>query len=78
MPLALLVAAMAELNGGGRRVLAGSLAWLLFCRVAHVEFGLRRKNAMGWGRAVGYFGTLGYVAGMSLYAASLALGEWVW
>ncbi|KIW88762.1 uncharacterized protein Z519_10809 [Cladophialophora bantiana CBS 173.52] len=76
VPFALLVASLVEINGGDRRVLAASLAALLFFRIAHVEVGLRAKESMGWGRPVGYFGTLGFVAGMSSYAAWLARSYW--
>ncbi|OAG43523.1 hypothetical protein AYO21_02109 [Fonsecaea monophora] len=76
VPIALLVATFVELNGGNKWALTGSLAALLFFRIAHVEFGLRAKDSMGWGRPVGYFGTLGFVVGMSSYAAWLASGFW--
>ncbi|KIY00036.1 uncharacterized protein Z520_04674 [Fonsecaea multimorphosa CBS 102226] len=72
VPYALLVASFVELNGGNTRFLTASLAALLFFRVAHVEFGLKAKDSMGWGRPVGYFGTLGFVVGMSSYAAWLS------
>ncbi|OAL40047.1 hypothetical protein AYO20_00465 [Fonsecaea nubica] len=76
VPIALLVATFVELNGGNKWALTGSLAVLLFFRIAHVEFGLRANDSMGWGRPVGYFGTLGFVVGMSSYAAWLASGFW--
>ncbi|OAP59186.1 hypothetical protein AYL99_06484 [Fonsecaea erecta] len=76
VPLALLVASVVEINGGNTWVLTGTLAALLLFRIAHVEFGLRAKDSMGWGRPVGYFGTLGFVVGMSSYAAWLGRGYW--
>ncbi|EXJ92468.1 hypothetical protein A1O3_01019 [Capronia epimyces CBS 606.96] len=76
VPLALLVAALVELNGGDRRILTGSLATLLFLRIAHVELGLRAKNALGLGRPVGTLGTWGFIAGMSSYAAWLVKSYW--
>lgn len=75
VPFALLVASIAEANGANPRTLVGAHALLLFFRVAHVEYGIRAKNSLGWGRPVGYFGTLIWVAGMSAYAAWLA-GPW--
>ena len=75
-PFALLIASFVEMNGGNRRFLTVSLAALLFFRIVHVEFGLRAKNSLGWGRPVGYFGTLGFVAGMSGYAAWLVKSYW--
>jgi uncharacterized membrane protein YecN with MAPEG domain len=76
VPLALLVASIVELNGGDGQVLTRSLAALLFFRIAHVEFGLRAERSLGWGRSVGYFGTLLWVLGMSTYAAWLARSYW--
>ncbi|KIW31210.1 uncharacterized protein PV07_02877 [Cladophialophora immunda] len=76
VPFALLVASFVEMNGGNTLALTGSLAALLFFRIAHVEFGLRAKDSMGWGRPVGYFGTLGFVVGMSSYAAWLVRSYW--
>lgn len=76
VPIALLVASMVELNGGDGQVLTSALAALLFFRVAHAEFGLRAERSMGWGRSVGYFGTLIWVFGMSTYAAWLAKSYW--
>ncbi|OCT53799.1 putative membrane-associated protein in eicosanoid and glutathione metabolism protein [Cladophialophora carrionii] len=76
VPLALLVASIVEMNGGDRQVLTGSLAALLFFRIAHVELGLKAERALGWGRSVGYFGTLSWVLGMSTYAAWLVKSYW--
>jgi uncharacterized membrane protein YecN with MAPEG domain len=76
VPFALLVASIAELNGANSQVMVASLATLLFLRIVHVEFGLRAERSMGWGRPVGYFGTLLWHLGMSGYAAWLATGFW--
>lgn len=76
VPIALLMAAIVEMNGGDKQVLTGALGALFCFRIAHVEFGLRQEASMGWGRSIGYFGTLGFVLGMSLYAASLVKGYW--
>jgi uncharacterized protein len=76
VPLALLVASLVEINGGNKQLLTSALSALLFFRIVHAEFGLRQKASMGWGRPVGYFGTLGFVFGMSSYAAWLVRSYW--
>lgn len=76
VPFALLVAAFAEANGANRRILTGSLAALLLFRILHVEFGLKDKSTLGLGRPVGYLGTLGFLTGMSSYAAYLVKSYW--
>ena len=78
VPMALLVSAIAEMNGGDRQVLAMSLVALLVFRIGHVESGLKGDRAMGWGRCIGYFGTMSYVLGISSYAAWLSKGYWGW
>ena len=76
VPLALVLAAVAELNGGSRRYLTAALGSLLALRVVHTELGLLRNDAMGIGRPVGYFGTLAVQAGLAGYAAYLVRGYW--
>ncbi|KAI4158940.1 MAG: hypothetical protein LQ342_006973 [Letrouitia transgressa] len=77
VPLALLVAAITELNGGSRAVLNYALATLFALRIVHAEFGLRKGGeAMGWGRPVGFFGTMSWFAGMTGYSAWLVKGYW--
>ena len=76
VPLALLVASMVEMNGGNRQWLTAALATLLFFRIVHVETGLRVPGNKGWGRPVGYFGTMGWMLGMSSYAAWLVSSYW--
>jgi uncharacterized membrane protein YecN with MAPEG domain len=76
VPIALLVTAIAELNGGDKQILTGSLAAFLFFRIAHVEFGLKGERSLGWGRSFGYFGTLVYVLLVSSYAAWLVRTYW--
>ena len=71
VPLALLMGAIVEMNGGNRKVLSGSFAALLALRILHVELGLKGKNARGPGRAIGHLGTVGFVVGMAGYAAYL-------
>ncbi|KAJ9617515.1 hypothetical protein H2204_013701 [Knufia peltigerae] len=76
VPFALILAAIAELNGANRRVMTASLAALLLFRILHVELGMRMKNAIGSGRRVGYVGTTGFLIGMSSYAAYLVKSYW--
>lgn len=76
VPLALFAAAIVELNGGNRKVLNGGLAALLLFRILHVEFGLRGAHGDAPGRVTGYLGTLGFLGGMSAYAAYLVKGYW--
>ena len=71
VPLAMLLGAVVELNGGNRKVLSGSFAALLAFRILHAEFGILGQDTKGFGRPVGYFGTLGFVAGMAGYALYL-------
>ena len=76
VPLALLTAAVVELNGGNRKILSGGLAALLFFRILHVEFGLRGAGARARGRLIGHVGTAGFLGAMSAYAAYLVKGYW--
>ncbi|KAK6525310.1 hypothetical protein TWF694_005455 [Orbilia ellipsospora] len=76
VPLALTVTALAELSGGDHKILTGALGALFVLRVGHVELGVRGKSALGPGRIIGFLGTLGYLLGMSGYAAWLNRGYW--
>lgn len=76
VPLALLAAAIVELNGGDRRLLNGGLAALLLFRILHVEYGLHSASADAPGRLIGHLGTAGFLGGMSAYAAYLVKGYW--
>ncbi|OTA79175.1 hypothetical protein M434DRAFT_55175, partial [Hypoxylon sp. CO27-5] len=67
VPLALLLSAIAELNGADPRTLTKALTALLAARVLHAECGILRRDAMGAGRPVGFYGTLavmGWLAGV--------------
>ena len=76
VPLALILAAFAELNGANRKALTGLLSALLAFRVLHAEFGMFTKGAMGNGRPIGFFGTLGVIGGLAGYSAWLVKGYW--
>lgn len=81
MPLALLLAALVEANGGSRRVLITALSVLSVARVLHVEKGLlvtdSKKPHTGFGRPVGFLGTVGVVLGLAGYGAWLGKEAWV-
>ena len=68
--------AIAELNGANRKVLNYAMATLFVLRIAHAEMGIRKEGAMGNGRPIGYFGTLGVLSGMAAYSTWLVKGYW--
>lgn len=76
VPLAFILAAAAELNGGNRTYLTAALASLFAVRFAHSEFGLLKEGGMGLGRPVGYFGTIGIQLGLAGYTAYLVKSYW--
>ncbi|KAK7529972.1 membrane-associated, eicosanoid/glutathione metabolism protein [Phyllosticta citribraziliensis] len=81
VPLALTLAALAELNGAiSRRVLHGALATLLALRIAHVELGLRShfrgRRSAGLGRALGYYGTQVWLLAVAGWGAWGVRGVW--
>ncbi|KAI0386100.1 membrane-associated, eicosanoid/glutathione metabolism protein [Hypomontagnella monticulosa] len=74
VPLALILAAFAELNGGNRKTLTAALSALLTFRILHVELGL--ITGMGIGRPIGYYGSMGTIVSLGFYAAYLVKGYW--
>lgn len=50
VPICFTLAAIAELNGANRKVLNYAMATLFVLRILHVEFGLKGKDTVGWGR----------------------------
>lgn len=76
VPLAIALSAIAELNGANRRVLNYALAALFVVRVLHVEAGIKRPEAMGNGRPVGFWGTQAFIVGISGYTAWLVKAYW--
>lgn len=77
VPIAILIATIAELNGANKKALNYGLAVLLFLRVMHVEMGLLgASNAVGIGRPIGYFGTQAWLAGFATYSTYLVKGYW--
>lgn len=76
VPLAFVLAAVAELNGGNRKALNVAMGVFLALRVAHVEVGLKGKDTLGPGRPLGYFGTQAFLGGLAAYGAYLVKGYW--
>ena len=77
VPLAIVLAAAAELNGANKRYLNYTLAALLVARILHVEVGLRAKDdGAALGRPIGYFATTGIAAGLAGWSAYLVKGYW--
>jgi len=76
VPIALILTAVAELNGANRKVLNYSLAALFALRIAHVEFGLKGRKNVAIGRPLGFFGTQGFLGAMAVYSAYLVKGYW--
>jgi len=57
-PWALILALIAELNGAKRSTLNYALATLFVLRVWHGEGGIMLRERTGWGRFVGYWGSM--------------------
>ncbi|KAF2838493.1 hypothetical protein M501DRAFT_935369 [Patellaria atrata CBS 101060] len=78
VPVGLLLAAVAELNGASRKKLHYVLATLFVARVLHCELGIYRygKEGLGLGRPVGYYVTQGSLVGMAAWAAWCVRGYW--
>ncbi|KAF2444245.1 hypothetical protein P171DRAFT_432302 [Karstenula rhodostoma CBS 690.94] len=67
IPLTLIIAALAELNGADRKYVNYFLGAILAFRISHVELGLMRPKSMGVGRIIGYYGTQASLLTMSAY-----------
>jgi len=76
VPLALICAGLAELNGANRRILTGVLSGLFLARVAHVELGILGPQAQGMGRRVGYYFSMFTVPGLAGWALYLCKKYW--
>lgn len=76
VPLAFILAGIAELNGANRRLLTGALSTLLVARVLHADFGLVRAGSMSAGRPIGYYGTCGVLGALAGYSAYLVRDYW--
>lgn len=78
IPLAMILAVIAELNGMPRRYLHWALASFFAVRVVHVELGLMRRGTQGLGRFVGYWGTNAWFIGMASWVGYCGRGYWGW
>lgn len=76
VPLAFILAALAELNGANRKALSGVLGSLFVLRVLHADFGLARPGSLAAGRPIGFVGTCGVLSGLAVYSAWLVKGYW--
>ena len=77
VPLALIFAAVAELNGASKKGLNYTLAALFIARIMHVELGMRAKeDTAGLGRLIGHLVTQSSMAGIAAYTAYLIKGYW--
>ncbi|KAF2278318.1 uncharacterized protein EI97DRAFT_373729 [Westerdykella ornata] len=77
VPMAFIVALLAELNGADRRVINYGLGALLAARIVHVEFGLRKEQGGGIGRRIGHLGSQAIIAGFVGYTAYLVKDYWM-
>ncbi|KAF2215087.1 hypothetical protein CERZMDRAFT_94510 [Cercospora zeae-maydis SCOH1-5] len=76
VPLALLLSAFAEINGGSKTYLTSALAALTIARVLHVEAGLLAQGNKGPGRPIGFLTTLVVNLGLAVYGGVLVKGYW--
>lgn len=74
-PLAILFAALVELNGGDRRALAGILGLFTVARVSHMV-GVQGGMPMLKLRQFGFFASMGSILGLSSWGAFLVKGYW--
>lgn len=75
VPIALVLAAVAEANGASRKQLNWALGALLALRIVHCDLGLLRPGTRGFGRLVGYWGSLFWMAGVASWSAWLSQGS---
>ncbi|PWW74983.1 hypothetical protein C7212DRAFT_205407, partial [Tuber magnatum] len=76
VPMAMILAVLAELNGGNRRLVNYALGALLMGKVVQIELGLMRKGTQGGGRVAGFLASQGILAGMAGYCAYLVRDYW--
>ncbi|KAF9875306.1 hypothetical protein CkaCkLH20_07126 [Colletotrichum karsti] len=75
VPLAFILAALVEVNGGSRKALSWFLGGFLAMRVLHADFGILSQG-IGLGRPVGYWGSVGLLSAIAGYSAFLVKGYW--
>ena len=76
VPLAFILAGVAELNGANRTVLNYAMGVLLALRVMHVELGLKARDTLGYGRPLGYYGSMAWLGWAAAYSTYLVKGYW--
>jgi uncharacterized membrane protein YecN with MAPEG domain len=76
IPFAILVSAVAEMNGANRTYLNYGLGLLFAARVAHAELGIRGQGAQGPGRLPGHLVTYGFLATVAGYSAWMVKEYW--
>lgn len=75
VPLALILAILAEVNGGNRKVLSWFLGSFFAMCVLHADLGILQQGS-GGGRPIGYWGSVGLLSAMAGYATFLVKGSW--
>lgn len=76
VPLALLLAGAAELNGANKRSLTKWLAWYFVFRVLHADFGMMKGGGYAVGRPLGYYLGNGWLVGMAWWNWQLVADYW--
>ena len=76
VPIAFVLATAAELNGANRKYLNYAMATFFALRIVHVEFGMKGKETVAWGRPLGHFGTQGFLVGLAAWNTWLVKGYW--
>ena len=77
VPLAFVLATIAELNGASKKSLNIVLATLFVARVAHVELGLRGNDkGAALGRPLGALTTQGVIVGLAGWSVYLVKDYW--
>jgi len=76
VPMAMILAALAELNAGNRRLVNYALGALFVGKVSQIKFGFMRKGTWGRGRVIGSLASQGVLAGMAGYCAYLVRDYW--
>lgn len=75
VPLAFILATLAEVNGGSRKVPSWFLGSFLAMRVLHADFGILQQGS-GRGRPIGYFGSVGLLSALAGYGIFFVKSYW--
>ncbi|KAF2738250.1 hypothetical protein EJ04DRAFT_429256 [Polyplosphaeria fusca] len=76
VPMAFILAILAELNGADRLYINYGLGALLALRISHYELGLMQSKSQGLGRLLGYYGSQAVIATLTGYVGYLTKGYW--